>query len=167
MQTLMQLLTTDNEENGVLCLKIIVDLHKNYTVLMEDQVQGFLNLVRELYMNMEQSVHSAFQASFCLFQEQQPDPKPIPKCLYSFKVLTECPIIVALLFQLHRNFVTSNVPSFVEPIIKVLLLQPPQQSIAHMNAANQGTIFLGMSPNITNPTLYVEYKSLQVKVIII
>ncbi|KAJ3311628.1 hypothetical protein HDV04_003892 [Boothiomyces sp. JEL0838] len=155
MSTLMQLLLVDNEENGVLCLKIIVDLHKNYTSLMEDQVQPFLNLVRDLYCNMEQSVAIAFS------QEQ----KVIPKSMSSFKVLTECPIIVALLFQLHRSFVGNNVPMFVEPIIKVLLLQPPQQQMEHMNAANNGTIFLGMSPSIKNPTLYSEYKSLQVKTV--
>ncbi|KAJ3319442.1 hypothetical protein HDV06_006328 [Boothiomyces sp. JEL0866] len=132
MTTLMQLLLVDNEENGVLCLKIIVDLHKNYTALMEDQVQPFLNLVRDLYCNMEQSVAIAFS------QEQ----KTIPKSMNSFKV-----------------------PMFVEPIIKVLLLQPPQQQMEHMSAANNGTIFLGMSPSIKNPTLYSEYKSLQVKTV--
>ena len=83
---------------------------------------------------------------------------------FSFKVLTECPIIIALLFQLYRSFVTSNVPGFVDPIICVLMLQPVQQDLAHKEAAQRGTFHLGMAPSITNPALYAEYKSLQVKV---
>jgi transformation/transcription domain-associated protein len=90
--------------------------------------------------------------------------KELSSSKYSFKVLTECPIIIALLFQLYRNFVTSNVPGFVEPIIKVLNLQPPQQQQAHDEAAKKGQFFLGMAPTITNATVYAEYKSLQVKV---
>lgn len=39
--------------------------------------------------------------------------------MYSFKVLMECPIIIALLFQLYRTFVNSNVPLFIPHVIKV------------------------------------------------
>lgn len=60
MASLMALLHVDNEENGVICLKIIVDLHKNYTALMDDQVQTFLDLVRETYLNMPNAVANAF-----------------------------------------------------------------------------------------------------------
>lgn len=46
-------------------------------------------------------------------------PKPIPRSLDSFKVLTECPIIIALLFQLHKKYVGVNVPALVPLIVKV------------------------------------------------
>lgn len=87
------------------------------------------------------------------------------RSINSFKVLTECPIIVALLFQLHRNFVSSSVPIFIEPIINVLLLQPPQQKIEHFNANQRGLVFIGMSPSIKEAALYAEFKSLQVKTV--
>lgn len=44
-------------------------------------------------------------------------PSHLSQSKFSFKVLTECPIIIALLFQLYRAFVTNNVPHFVTPII--------------------------------------------------
>ena len=50
MVALMSLMAIDNEDNVVVCLKIIVDLHKNYTQLMDDQVQPFLNLVKDIYL---------------------------------------------------------------------------------------------------------------------
>jgi transformation/transcription domain-associated protein len=57
----MNLMHVDNEENAVICLKIIVDLHKNYTSLMEEFVQPFLDLVKEIYGNMPTAVASAFE----------------------------------------------------------------------------------------------------------
>jgi hypothetical protein len=45
--------------------------------------------------------------------------KMLAKSLYSFKVLTECPIIVVLLFQSHRKFASDNIVKFVPLIIDV------------------------------------------------
>ena len=92
--------------------------------------------------------------------------KPIPRSLDSFKVLTECPIIIALLFQLHKKYVGSNVPTLVPIIIDVLNLQPEMQKKAHLEAAANGKIFTGMSPMIKCKTTYSEFKALQVKVFI-
>jgi transformation/transcription domain-associated protein len=60
------LLRVDSEDNAVICLKIIVDLHKNYTALMENQVQPFLDLVIEIYNNMPIAVANAFGDTVCL-----------------------------------------------------------------------------------------------------
>jgi hypothetical protein len=47
------------------------------------------------------------------------DQKQLTLSKFSFKVLIESPIIIALLFQLYRNFVDTNIPKFIEPIIAV------------------------------------------------
>jgi transformation/transcription domain-associated protein len=109
-------------------------------------------------------------------------PKPIPRSLDSFKVLTECPIIIALLFQLHKKYVGVNVPALVPLIVKVCFLakiydsidsiackqvinlQPKAQKEAHEKAALEGRIFTGMSPPIKNKVMYSELKALQIKV---
>lgn len=118
---LMDVLISDNEDNAVIALKIIVDLHKNYSPLMKDYVQRFLEIVKDIYLNMPMAVKQVFveEAQMETKPKSKAAPKPIPKSVYSFKVLTECPIIVALLFQLHRDFVSNSVPMFVEPIINV------------------------------------------------
>ena len=57
---------------------------------------------------------------------------PLIRSIHSFKVLTECPIIVVLLFQLYPRFVASNVPKFMPFIVSTLGLQiPPQARLAH------------------------------------
>ncbi|KAL5037675.1 transcription-associated protein 1 [Batrachochytrium dendrobatidis] len=174
MRVLMIVLREDNEDNGSISLKIIVDLHKNYKMLAEEFVQPFLNIVQEMYQNMEKAVTDAFGDINAMDEADQSvassspglaSQKTICLSMFSFKVLTECPIIIALLFQIHRKFVTPNVPQFVPYIVKVLMLQPYQQQQAHQNAEANGTIFLGMSPDIKDAALYVEFKSLQVKTV--
>jgi transformation/transcription domain-associated protein len=61
MATLMTVLVNDNEENGVLCLKIITDLQKIYTNAIESQVKEFLDIVKQMYENMVQVVPKAFE----------------------------------------------------------------------------------------------------------
>lgn len=48
--------------------------------------------------------------------------KILADSLHSFKVLTECPIIVVLIFQSHRNVVNENIQSFLPLIIRVFIL---------------------------------------------
>lgn len=58
--TLMQLLRIENEDNAVVCLKIIIDLHRSYKHILEEQVQPFLDIVQDIYKNMEQTVKDTF-----------------------------------------------------------------------------------------------------------
>jgi transformation/transcription domain-associated protein len=143
LQLLMGLLKVENEDNAVICLKIIIELYKSYKMLLEDQVQPFLDIVREMYLNMEQTVKDAFDSpgssatpgASTPIQPIPPSPRPtspvsdvttneaapnkvLAKSLHSFKVLTECPIIVVLLFQSRREFVNDSIKSFVPLIIK-------------------------------------------------
>ena len=56
----MHLLRVENEDNAVTCLKTIIDLHRSYKQILEDQVQPFINIVQEMYRNMEQTVKDQF-----------------------------------------------------------------------------------------------------------
>lgn len=180
----MLLLRTDNEDNAVVCLKIITDLHKNYKMVLELFVQPFLDIVKELFNNMDTAIAEAFDggdgadvvSSNTPFNNSSNDEggvpgstqqrrSHIPRSLFSFKVLTECPIIIALLFQLHKKFVNSNVNDLAPCVIKALALQPSQQKAAHEEAAANKTIFVGVSPLIKNRTAFSELKALQVKTV--
>lgn len=50
MSTALQVLSEDNEENGLLCLRISFELHKQYRPALEDFVPKFLDLVRKVRM---------------------------------------------------------------------------------------------------------------------
>ncbi|CAG8494689.1 11619_t:CDS:10, partial [Ambispora leptoticha] len=181
LKLVMQLLRTENEENAVICLKIIIDLHKYYKLILEDQVQPFLDIVQEMYQNMKQTVHEVFDTPqpYNVPQHVPQSPRPtspaydnasestpvktLAKSLYSFKVLTECPIIVVLLFQSHRQFVNRNIIKIVPLIIETLDLQAAPQAEAHAAARAANDIFVGVAPGIRDRAKYTEFIVAQVK----
>ena len=49
LKVAMHVLTTDNEENGVICLRIIFDLLRSYRPAFESEVQPFLDFVKRVF----------------------------------------------------------------------------------------------------------------------
>jgi len=134
----MYLLEIENEENAVICLRIIIDLHKNYRPSLESEVQPFLDIVQKIYAELPKTVALTFND----IPQQPPQPgaeapKPtaLTKSMQSFKVLTECPIIVVLLFQLYPRFLQTNIGKFMPLIVSTLGLQaPPTARMYHPHA---------------------------------
>lgn len=60
MTCMLEVVRSDNEENAVQALKIIIDLHRTHKAVLEEHVQPFLNLVQTLYTNMKDTVKEAF-----------------------------------------------------------------------------------------------------------
>lgn len=74
--------------------------------------------------------------------------KQLLKGVHSFKVVSECPIIVVSIFQAHRNLAPKNVGKFTPKIRNTLLLQAGPQKRAHEEAEARGEIFTGIAPEI-------------------
>lgn len=60
MSTALALLKIENEENALLCIKIIIDGFRSHKEQTEQHVQPFLNLVKEMYANIKQVVEKEF-----------------------------------------------------------------------------------------------------------
>ncbi|CAN8095423.1 unnamed protein product [Discula destructiva] len=194
VELLMRLVRNDNEENAVICVKVISDIMRHQHKVVQNKVQEFLNLIQELFEQMERVVReqldngittgqmpstpSNSQANFHQHQSprpasptatttefgvDQPTARPLLKGMQSFKVLSECPIIVVSIFQVYRSTVPTNVKAFVPLIKSVLCLQAKAQEQAHADAAARGTIFAGVSPNIKNRAAFGEFITAQVK----
>ncbi|KAK9468307.1 hypothetical protein V1512DRAFT_100627 [Lipomyces arxii] len=177
MQLLLQLLRTENEENGVLCMKIITALHRAYKAALADQIQPFLDLVIEMYKNMPIVVRDTFELHNSSIALQGPasvstpesdignetPAKTLPKSLFSFRVLTECPIIVVLLSTTQKQSLSDNIPFFVPLIVEMLNLQAAPQAEAHAAAASRGEIYTSVSPAIRNRAAFGEFITAQVK----
>lgn len=98
-----------------------------------------------------------------LGQDLQQQSRPLLKGMQSFKVLSECPIIVVSVFQTYRNIIQHNVKAFVPLIKSVLCLQAKAQEQAHTEARGRGVVFAGVSPNIKNRAAFGEFITAQVK----
>lgn len=193
VDTLMELVRVENEDNAVLCLKTIMDLERHQQTETASKVQPFLDLIQEMFELMEQVVHDTFDSPTLphqpsssatanlqsqTFQSPRPgspattvsDPgtekkehTPLAKGMQSFKVLSECPIIVVSIFQVHRSSVAANVKKFVPSIKGILLLQAKAQEKAHAEAAAEKTIFTGVSKEIRNRAAFGDFITAQVK----
>jgi len=188
---LMSLIKIENEDNAVLCMKIVMDLERLNLEATVDKVQPFLDLIQEMFDQMDQVVTDTFDVptqgnapgstpnNAQNFQSPRPgsplasttlDPnpdqqitRPLIKGMQSFKVLTECPIIVVSLFQTHKNAVHANIKTFVPRIKGVLLLQVKAQQRAHEEAQKRGDIFTGVSRDIKNRAVFGDFITAQVK----
>jgi transformation/transcription domain-associated protein len=148
MRLAMFLLEVENEENAIICLRIIIDLHKNYRPSLDAEVQPFLDIVQKFYTELPNTVQHFFGENASSSQAQtQPQPPPqaqtqpttstststtepqrtvLIRSTQSFKVLAECPIIVVLLFQLYTRFLSINIPKFLPLIVQTLGLKIPR-----------------------------------------
>lgn len=188
MQVMLRAVQEDNEENATVAFKVIIDLHRSFKAVLQPQVQPFLELVQKLYLNMRTAVAEAFgtertpgkaasppageSASDLSLSETSGDvstgsqaaPRPLLKSSASFKVLTECPIAIVLIFQTYRNVVNSSINVFVPLIFEhCLMLQALPQQQAHEAARQRGEIFVGVAPGIKNRGLFNDMVTAQVK----
>ncbi|KAJ8604233.1 hypothetical protein MRB53_041885 [Persea americana] len=143
LTAILDLLQNDNEDNGCICLKIFIDLHKAYKTFIESFVQPFLDIVLKIYQSMPQTLRAAFDAEAPTGDQQhstireessspsefdaRSDNRILAKSSHSFKVLTECPIIIVLLFSTYRQIVQPNLVLFTPAIIDMLALQGPDR----------------------------------------
>lgn len=185
IEDLMKLLYADNEENGLVCTKILTSIYRSLKDLTPDQIQPFLDFVIELYKNTPQVVKETFSLNavpsagntpIASFQSPRPlspsigtdfvneaSNKPLQKSLYSFKVLTECPIMVVLLHTKYNDLVVQTLPKLLPHIFDVLKLQAPPQARAHAAAQARGELYTSISPQIKNRAAYGDFFLAQVK----
>ncbi|XP_025986851.1 transformation/transcription domain-associated protein [Solenopsis invicta] len=174
---IFKLLETDNEENVLVCLRIIIDLHKQYKPTFNPEIQYFLQFVKSVYselpknlskifeprpplrvkdlseINIEALLKETFTITAIQSEKKAADGTVvtynlIPKAVLSLKVLQELPIIVVLLNQLYKQNVYQDVSDFVPIVITTISLQP---SLQHRS-----------SPGF-NKEVFVDFMGAQVK----
>lgn len=141
LKVAMNVLQHDYEENALLASRIIFDLHKHFRS-MQEQVQTYLDFVQASYKAFPQSIEINFSSTSLATSPTKPiasplssaasvsstaSPTPLPS-LSSFRVLTECPLTVMLLFQLYPNFLKANIPSLISLMMDCIGLRAPPPS---------------------------------------
>lgn len=209
MELVMRIAQNDNEENGVLCMKVLTNLHRAFKQELGDYVQPFLDYVVLVIGNMPKMVHDLFDApesnetsnatnaggssgvnaisGESVSSPSSTNPNHTPgetatphagtpgstsaqaqlfPATHSFKVLTECPIIIVLLFTSHRQVTQKCLPTLVPHAIEVLNLEAAPQAREHAAAASRGTFFAGVAPSLRQGAhrhAYGDFVTTQVK----
>lgn len=185
----LELVRVENEENAVICLKIILDFERFHLKALYDRAQPFLDLIADLFDAMPQTVKDTFDnpqsdntdAAFTNSPRpgspavssisagsgdasaEQQTTRTLVKAMHSFKVVAECPIIVVSIFQVYRPLMPKNMQKFLPRILAALTLQAGVQQKAHEEAAANGTIFYGVSKDIKNRAAFGDLVTAQVK----
>jgi transformation/transcription domain-associated protein len=127
MSLMLWLLRVENEDNGVVCIKIIIDHNRTFKEEVESHVKTFLELVKEMYGNLRAVVKQAFGIEGELPSTpstSEDNAKVRRPSLKSFKVLTECPIAVVLVFQTWRQIVFPYIKDYF-PLVMEVRRAPP------------------------------------------
>ncbi|WJX55827.1 non-specific serine/threonine protein kinase [Trifolium repens] len=124
LKVAMQGLTTDNEENGLICIRIIFDLLRNFRPTLENEVQPFLDFVWEDVKPMDTSL-----------SDQGINPatgSQLNPSTRSFKIVTESPLVVMFLFQLYSHFVQANIPQLLPLMVTAISVPGPEKVHPHL-----------------------------------
>ncbi|XP_071454988.1 transformation/transcription domain-associated protein [Hetaerina americana] len=153
LSLMLHLLETENEENVLVCLHIIIELHKQYRPTFNTDILHFLQFVKCIYrelpnhlnkifeprppirvkdlseVNIEALLSETFTLTAIQSEKKTPDGTVIsynliPKAVLSLKVLQELPIIVVLMYQLYKQNVHKDVAEFIPLIMTTITLQP-------------------------------------------
>lgn len=153
LNLMFRLLEKENEDNVLICLRIIIELHKQYRPQYSLEIQTFLQFVKGIYrdlpnhlnkifeprspikikelseLNIEAILAETFTSTVVLTESRTPDGSNIsynliPKGVLSLKVLQELPIIVVLMYQLYKHNVHQDVAEFIPLIMTTITLQP-------------------------------------------
>lgn len=146
LKVAMQVLTNDNEENGLICIRIIFDLLRNFRPTSENEVQPFLDFVCKIYQNFRLTVSHFFESGAVAMGE---DVKPMDSfdqvtpagyvasghlnpSTRSFKIVTESPLVVMFLFQLYSRLVQTNIPHLLPLMVAAISVPGPERVPPHL-----------------------------------
>lgn len=161
LKVAMQVLTTDNEENGLICIRIIFDLLRNFRPTLETEVQPFLDFVCKIYQNFRLTVSHFFENAAAGGEDVKPMDTSSDQALAgttyagsgqlnpstrSFKIVTESPLVVMFLFQLYGRLVQTNIPHLLPLMVAAISVPGPEKVPPHLK------------------TQFIELKGAQVKV---
>lgn len=113
MSILIKILTDDFEANGLTAMHLFMEFHKVYRGAAEASVQPFIDHVLGLLQNFP-------DISSNLLRKGAPTDTRLVPASQSVKIIIESPVMVVLLFQLHRKFINENILKFVPFIVKIL-----------------------------------------------
>ncbi|XP_026839332.1 transcription-associated protein 1 isoform X3 [Drosophila erecta] len=173
---MLKILKTDNEENVLVSLRIIIELHKHFRPSFNPEIQLFLGFVKDIYTSLPNHLTSIFETSNDIWvtdlkdlnlevllseaysvrtihvekaldsNSQQQLYNLLPRGILSLKVLQELPIIVVLMYQIYKNAVHQEVAEFIPLILTTINLQP---TVTRRNSPQK--------------EIYVEFMGAQIK----
>lgn len=173
LSVMFRFLEIESEENVLICLRIIIELHKQFRPPISQEIHHFLDFVKQIYKDLPKVVTRYFENPQVIAENTVPSPEMvgmitsvlvktapdredsetrthtiIPRGSLSLKVLAELPIIVVLMYQLYKLNIHNVVSEFVPLIMNTIMLQVTPQARQH---------------KLFNKELYADFIAAQIK----
>ncbi|XP_028844478.1 transformation/transcription domain-associated protein isoform X1 [Denticeps clupeoides] len=173
LSVMFRFLEIESEENVLICLRIIIELHKQFRPPISQEIHHFLDFVKQIYKELPKVVTRYFENPQVIAENTVPSPDMvgmitsvlvktaperedsetrthtiIPRGSLSLKVLAELPIIVVLMYQLYKLNIHNVVSEFVPLIMNTIMLQVSPQARQH---------------KLYNKELYADFIAAQIK----
>lgn len=158
LDTLMDIFTKENEENGLLCLNIITGLYVAYKNIFEDRVLKFVEILGNVYQNMNQTIHEEYEKiqkhdnnDFTTNKEienldlnlgNNNTNKILKPSMYSFKIYSESSITMISLFSSYKQTIEILFPFFIAKLFNSIILQfyPLETDSVNLRNNNENSI---------------------------
>lgn len=136
MNTCLEIITKDNQENAILATKIAIDLHRALRN-MPDKVQPLMEIILDMYRSFPDLVKrceeeakdkrntESISAGSPLEKQDQSRMLQI-KGTESFKVICEFPLLLVILQQVYPNEVDQFKAELIKVTEKALLISPSE-----------------------------------------
>lgn len=121
----IDILRKDNEDNAVTAIRIIFDLYKSFRAELSSQAQSFLDFVRTLYGTFGNTVDALLTKKSPILYRLKSQPRFIPPSNQSFRVVTECPLLVLFVFNLRSAFVEPNMAHLCPLMVRAIEYEVP------------------------------------------
>ncbi|XP_077358463.1 transformation/transcription domain-associated protein isoform X1 [Festucalex cinctus] len=173
LSVMFRFLEIESEENVLICLRIIIELHKQFRPPISQEINHFLDFVKQIYKDLPKVVARYFENPQVIAENTVPSPEMvgmitsvlvktaperedsetrthtiIPRGSLSLKVLAELPLIVVLMYQLYKLNIHNVVSEFVPLIMSTIMLQVSPQARQH---------------KLYNKELYADFIAAQIK----
>lgn len=250
LECLLKLLPQENEENGILCMKILTILFKSFKGTLQDKVEEFIVIIIQFYKNSHELVKREFDQDITTLlpttnnesnnnnnndddngnnndepdnqlkdeitedlldtnlggfnnefnnelntlkdddplmsnentsltknddkdstdldtKEKEVENKVIPGSLrstmYSFKILSECPITMVTLYSSYKQLTRTSLLEFTPLVLELLKIEVEKQRLARQEAEAKGERFTDVASDIKNRDIYCEFILAQIK----
>ncbi|XP_035220447.1 transcription-associated protein 1-like [Stegodyphus dumicola] len=159
LNQLFEQFTVENEENGLIILKIVVEFHKAFKLSFNTPVLEYVQLLKKIYADFPNHVDKVFQTQKglkvrdfstnsleeilrvtysstrieCEGQANEAEKVKqytlIPRSLRSLRVLTEIPIVVVVLYKVCEEKLYKEIEEFIPIIMELINLESNKEAM--------------------------------------
>ncbi len=166
MPLALKIMTEDADDNATEAMQFFTDMNKAFRSAIESYIPQFLDFILHVASSFDRIATSRLTSSGAAAEDEG----GFLSAGSSFKLLHDAPVMIVLVFQLHRKFINEYIPRFVPVIIALLRVDVSPPLGGNRRSTQQGAAApSGHSPQIENAcrvsrmSPFGEYISAQIK----